>query len=125
MKQLFVSTLAFAVGFLTTTSTRAQAQFPESDEIVEFHIPAGTGDKAWNTLANPIMVKRGQILRLINDDSIEHFLHTNGAPCPHGSHAFKTGEFYDCAITRVHNASAGDTYDHDQGPDAQVFIQAD
>ena len=94
-------------------------------EIVEFHIAAGTKDKPWNTLEKPIYVKRGQTLRFINDDSIEHFLHTFGAPCPHGSNPFGPGESYDCVISKVHNASAGDNYDHEQGPDAKVYIQAD
>lgn len=92
--------------------------------VVIFHIPAGTGGNPWNTYDNPIVVKVGQTLRFINDDSIVHFLHTDGAPCPHGTNEFGPGESYDCVISKPHDASADDLYDHDQGPDAQVYIQA-
>jgi hypothetical protein len=95
-----------------------------NDNVVEFHIPAGTGGNPWNTFDNPVVVKVGQTLRLINDDSIVHLLHTDGAPCPHGSREFGPGETYDCVIGKVHQANADDLYDHDQGPDAQFYVQA-
>lgn len=122
MNQAFLSSLALVLLYVGAPTANAAST---NADIVEFHIPAGTNDKPWNSLDNPIMVKRGQTLRLINNDSIEHFLHTSGAPCSHGSRAFQPGEFYDCVITKVHNASAGDNYDHEQGPDAKVYIQAD
>jgi hypothetical protein len=122
MNRLFVTSLALVCVYVAAPLVQAD-QAPA--DIVEFHIPADTGSKPWNTLEKPIMVKRGQTLRFINDDSIEHFLHTNGSPCPHGRNAFGPGESYDCVITKVHNANAGDNYDHEQGPDAKVYIQAD
>src|SRR6185295_125924 len=85
MNQLLLSSLAFALCFAAAPSVNADSS---QGEVVEFHIPAGTIDKPWNTLENPIKVKVGQTLRLINDDSIDHFLHTNGSPCTHGSNAF-------------------------------------
>ena len=95
-----------------------------ADEVVAFHIPAGTSSGPWNTIADPIVVHVGQILRLYNDDTISHYLHTDGSPCIHGTGPFNPGTTYDCVIIAPHNAADEDLYDHDQGPDAQVYIQA-
>ena len=91
--------------------------------VVDFHIARGTGDKAWNTPDNPIVVRIGQILRFHNDDTVPHGLHTPGVPCEHGP-AFNPGETWDCPITGVHKSSEADLYDHEFGPDSQVYIQA-
>ena len=93
-------------------------------KIVEFHIKPGTGSSAWNRSSEPIVVSVGQTLRFFNDDQIKHFIHTDGAPCPHGTREFGPGEIYDCVISKKHDASLEDIYDHNQGPDAQIFIQA-
>lgn len=70
-------------------------------KTVEYHIPDGTGGKDWNPTDNPIKVRRGMVLRLIDDDkstrSGGHWLHTNGQPCPHGLKAIGTG--FDCNIS--------------------------
>ena len=93
--------------------------------VVEFRIQAGTGLKAWNKASEPVRVKVGDILRIVNDDDISHFLHTSGSPCPHGKHPIKPGESYDCIVSSPHDSNRGDIYDHDGGPDAQFFVQAD
>ncbi len=95
-----------------------------TDAVVEFHILSGTGSAAWNKFNAPIVVSVGDTLRFVNDDSIAHYLHTDGSPCSHGSRMFGPGETYDCVISKKHNASDEDLYDHNQGPDAQVYIQA-
>jgi plastocyanin len=96
-----------------------------AESVVDFHIAAGTGTAPWNTLANPIVVKIGQTLRFHNDDSIAHELHTAGSPCPHGTRAFNPGETYDCVISSAHEAGEADIWDHIQGSDAMIYIQAD
>ena len=93
--------------------------------VVEFRIKAGTGLKAWNEAGSPVRVKVGDILRIINDDDISHFLHTSGSPCPHGTHPIKPGESYDCPVASPHDARRGDIYDHDGGPDAPFYVQAE
>src|SRR5437867_1468922 len=50
---------------------------------VEFHIPAGTSGGAWNTQASPVKAHVGNVLRVINDDTIPHQLHSSGPPVPH------------------------------------------
>jgi hypothetical protein len=70
-------------------------------KTVEYHIPDGTGGEDWNPADNPIRVRRGMTLRLIDDDkstrSGGHWLHTNGQPCPHGLKVIGTG--FDCTIS--------------------------
>lgn len=95
-----------------------------TQDIVPFHIAPGTGDKPWNTPQKPIVASVGQTIRFYNDDDIQHFLHTPGSPCPHPEEGFEPGETFDCVVSKPHDASHHDIYDHIQGPDAQVYIQA-
>jgi hypothetical protein len=93
---------------------------PNGDpNIVEFRIKAGTGQGPWNTQQTPIVAKVGQTIRLINDDSIQHQLHTNGRMCPHGD-LFGPGETYDC---KVQGINAGQLYDHNYERTGKVYFQ--
>ena len=71
-------------------------------KIVIYRIPNGTGGKDWNRKDDPIRVKHGMTLRLIDEDKSTraggHWLHTYGQPCPHGTREIGTG--YDCAISQ-------------------------
>jgi len=87
--------------------------------IVEFHIRAGTGRGAWNDSSTGVNVRVGQVVRIINDDSITHRLHTNGAPCPHGQ-PIAPGSFGDCQISSPF--ASGPLYDHNTG--GLFFISA-
>ena len=97
----------------------------QDPNIVEFHIKAGTGKSPWNTAAETVIVKVGQTLRLINDDSVTHRLHTGGSPCPHGDN-FAPGKTYDCVVTKTIDPAKtpGATYDHIAGPKATFFLKA-
>lgn len=124
-KTLLLGSLFVIAGLARAEDTTAIDFSTMNATVVDFHIPAGTGSKAWNTLQAPIIVRVGQILRLHNDDDADHYLHTtNGAPCVHGTDSFGPGETYDCVIIKPHNASLGDCYDHSLGKQAQVYIQA-
>ena len=69
---------------------------PDGKTIV-YRIPNGTGGKDWNPKSNPIRARRGMTVRLIDDDSTaEHWLHTYGQPCNHGTRMIGSG--YDCVI---------------------------
>ena len=95
------------------------------DEVVEFHIPNGTGNKPWNTLATTVKVKVGQTLRIINDDSVVHRLHTfNNKPCEHQDGESKTGEFYDCVISKTADPRIDLLYDHNFGEKSRFYLQA-
>jgi outer membrane biosynthesis protein TonB len=107
------------------TPTPAPQTPPKDPNIVEFRIKAGTGTQPWNTAETMVTVKVGQTLRLINDDTVNHRLHTGGAPCPHGTN-FAPGQSFDCAVTRAIDPAAtpGRTYDHIAGEDALFFLKA-
>lgn len=93
-------------------------------EIVTFRIPAGTNQGPWNTLATTVTVFVGQTLRIINDDSIRHRLHTNNAPCNHQNNDSQPGATFDCVVVRPVNASSGSTYDHNIGTAARFYVTA-
>lgn len=96
-----------------------------AEDVVEFHIAKDTGSKPWNTKDKIVRVKLGQTLRIVNDDSITHQLHTNGAPCSHGE-PIAPGASGDCVISAKYNAlKDGALYDHDAGPSAAFWLRAD
>lgn len=91
-------------------------------QVVTFRIPAGTGRNPWNTMATTVRVFVGQTLRIVNDDSVNHRLHTGGAPCGHQPANSVPGASFDCVVTRPIEASAGRTYDHNFGTGARFFV---
>jgi hypothetical protein len=90
----------------TTTNTSTTTS---SDGTVEFRIAAGTGSKPWNSQSEPLKLKVGQKLKIINDDSTAHWLHTDGAPCGHGNNTQANGGSYTCVLSRPFS---GDLHDH-------------
>jgi hypothetical protein len=78
-------------------------------QVVEFRIKPGTGSAAWNDASTAVGLKIGQTLRIINDDSVVHQLHTDGAPCPHGT-PIRPGASFDCAVRRAFPGPS--LYDH-------------
>jgi hypothetical protein len=93
-------------------------------KVVMFEIKNGTGNYSWNTQQETVQVQVGDILRVFNNDSITHRLHTNGAPCEH-SPDIKTTKFWDCKIQRPYNVEAqGPLYDHYVGDEAAFWINA-
>ncbi|MDX9731316.1 MAG: hypothetical protein RBT63_06045 [Bdellovibrionales bacterium] len=98
-----------------------------ADRVV-FRIPRGTGNGPWNSSTSPVEVYVGQTLRICNDDTVTHQLHTNGTPCAHQPRAMAQGEFYDCRIANLNgrNANTGiynNTYDHNLGTNSAVYIR--
>ncbi|MDZ4660489.1 MAG: hypothetical protein SGJ18_02600 [Pseudomonadota bacterium] len=92
--------------------------------IFEFHIKAGTQSGPWNAPEDMIEAKIGDVVRIFNDDSIDHQLHTGGAPCAH-SPVIAPGRSWDCEISNEYNAkSSGALYDHSYGPDAAFWLSA-
>jgi hypothetical protein len=108
----------------TSTTPPAPPAPPKDPNIVEFRIRAGTGTQPWNTQNEMVVAKVGQTIRIINDDTVTHRLHTNGAPCPHGSN-FGPGESMDCVVTRAFDGAArGPLYDHIVGESAAFYVTA-
>jgi hypothetical protein len=116
--------LVYSCGLSSQNSSRGSA-LKQLDSVVEFHIAAGTGNKPWNTAATVLTVKVGQTLHIVNDDSIQHRLHTNGKPCPHGTTMPANGGVYDCVIASTYaTESDGAVYDHFYGSSATFYLKA-
>jgi hypothetical protein len=91
---------------------------------VIFHIPGGTGNRAWNDGSSRVIARVGDTLRLINDDSVGHRLHTAGRPFPHPSADIFPGGTADFVLQTPYDPSAdGPLTDHDQGPQALFFLE--
>ncbi|MEK6580187.1 MAG: hypothetical protein AABZ55_13260 [Bdellovibrionota bacterium] len=105
--------------FLLTTA------FAYADSnVIDFHIASGTKNGAWNTQDTMVQVRMGQIVHFINDDSVVHRLHTDGAPCEHGPE-MKPGATWDCVVKVVYDSEAdGALYDHGFGQRAKFWIKA-
>jgi hypothetical protein len=74
-----------------------------------------------------VTVKVGQTLKIINEDSTVHRLHTGGAPCAHQpGPGIQKGEEFLCKVGRMLNVGNGApaTYDHNVGPSASFFLKA-
>ncbi|MBM4250787.1 MAG: hypothetical protein FJ146_02340 [Deltaproteobacteria bacterium] len=88
--------------------------------VVEFKIKAGTGNGPWNDAATTINLKVGQSLKITNEDTVDHLLHTGGAPFPHARNPIKPGTSVTFQVTK---AFAGPMlYDHITA--GKVFIVA-
>jgi hypothetical protein len=112
----------------TTAAASTDACGASTATRVVFRIPAGTGTSPWNSSTSPVLVFVGQTLRICNNDTRGHRLHTGGNPCPHQPNTSQPGQFYDCAINNTTGANAtsgivGGTYDHDIGTNAAFYIR--
>ena len=95
-----------------------------SPATVIFHIPSGTGRGPWNDGSGRVVAKVGDILRIINDDSVAHRLHTSGRPFPHPEADIFPGGTADFVLQTPFDPSAdGPLTDHDQGPQALFFLE--
>ncbi|MDA8793670.1 hypothetical protein N9N67_10500 [Bacteriovoracaceae bacterium] len=93
--------------------------------IVDYYINLGTNKLSWNRAETTLKLKLGDILRIHNKDLIDHQLHTNGKPCPHGAR-IKPGDFFDCVVTKTYNEkNDGPIYDHLYGRNARFYLQVD
>lgn len=100
-------------------------EFDDTGEIVEFHIPQGTRLNPWNTRDTVVNVRIGQTLRIFNDDTIVHRLHTNDdKPCEHQPASSKPGEFYDCVIINAADPDVDLMYDHNSGGTGRFYVRA-
>ena len=57
-----------------------QTPHDEPTVAIVFHIPGGTGNQPWTTLEHAIVATVGDTLRIVNDDTVPHRLHTSGIP---------------------------------------------
>lgn len=108
------------VGAFTATPTPT----PTSSDTVEFRVRAGTGGSPWNTSSTPIQTFVGQTLIVYNDDTINHRIHTNGSPFAHQPGDTAPNASTSFVILSAHSGTATDTYDHNAGTSANIYIEA-
>jgi negative regulator of replication initiation len=96
--------------------------------IVEFHIKHGTGNQSWNTPDDIVDAKVGNILRIVNDDTVSHRPHTSGAPFPHPGNDIPPGGQADYILQAPFPPAPGviePLYDHAFGQAAQFWIRVE
>jgi hypothetical protein len=95
-----------------------------SPTTVVFHIPSGTGQGAWNDGSSRVIAKVGDTLRIVNDDSVAHRLHTAGRPFPHPDAPIFPGASADFVLKTPFDPGAdGPLTDHEQGQQALFFLE--
>jgi hypothetical protein len=99
---------------------------PVDPNLVTFAIVAGTGTNAYNQKATPVVVKVGQTLRITNNDTVVHQIHSGGAPFPHGDPIAPgaTVNYTIVAASNIANLTQAPNYDHVAGQAAMFWIQA-
>lgn len=98
--------------------TQAPVIPPPANNDVAFTIPAGTANRSWNTIDNPIRARVGQRIVITNADAVPHRMHTGGSPCPHGANILP-GQTGVCVVNSAFN---GMVYDHNNGTAARIYI---
>lgn len=94
-----------------------------SPTVITFHIPPGTGTASWNERATMVAAHVGDTLRLVNDDTVPHRLHTQGRPFPHPAADVVPAATADIPLLTAYNPDTdGPLYDHDSGPAARFWI---
>jgi predicted CopG family antitoxin len=89
---------------------------------IEFRMRAGTGSSAWNNQAETVVGVVGQTLRVYNDDTVPHRLHTNGVPFPHAATDIAPNSFQDFML-QAPSPAANLIYDHNFGQNARFWLE--
>lgn len=99
---------------------------PANPNIVTFAIPLGQAAAPWGSAANPIRGRVGQTLRITNNDSEVHRIHTGGSPFPHTNNIAPgaTADFpLNSAITNLPTTpSLAQIYEHNKGSSAVIYM---
>lgn len=98
-------------------------------DVVEFHIKAGTGSQPWNSAETIVTAKVGNVLRIVNKDSVAHRPHTDGgAPFPHPASEIPPGGQAQFTLQVPFGVAPGQTpaiYDHVFGQTARFWIKVE
>ncbi len=93
-------------------------------QVVEFRIPAGTGNAPWNTRDSAVVATVGDTLRIVNDDVVPHRPHTSGSPFPHADTDIAPGHAASFVLMSAFDPVAnGPLSDHDFGPGALFWLE--
>lgn len=93
--------------------------------IVEFRIPAGTAMGTWNSMETAPLLYVGQILRIVNEDTIAHQLHVpSGGPFRHGQSIPPGAQVEYLVEAAWPLETQARMYDHQFGNSAGFWMQA-
>ena len=94
---------------------------------IVFRIAAGTAAAPWNSSTSPVAISVGQVLRICNDDTTAHQLHTPGTPCPTQPDSMAKGALYDCTIANATGVNGTGVfnmlYDEIAGANAAFYVK--
>lgn len=92
--------------------------------LVVFKIPAGTMSGDWNTSDERLVAEVGDTLRIVNDDSVHHRPHTEGAPFPNPDLAIAPGSSADYELVDPFSSDGedGPLYCAIHGPTSEFWI---
>ncbi len=96
----------------------------EINMTISFNIQAGTGKAPWNNAAAIVETFVGQSLKITNNDSIIHRLHTGGRPFPHGNNINAAASATYVIAQSYNRATNGSIYDHIAGTAAPFYLVA-
>lgn len=114
-----VSIPVYSVSLATPPATAGEISL-----TVNFAIPAGTNATPWNSTTTVVETFIGQTLKMTNNDSVVHQMHTGGKPCPHGS-PINPGATANCVISKAYNYKTdGNLYDHNLGTKSAFYMIA-
>ena len=90
---------------------------------VEFHL-SRNGRSIWNDGSSMVVATVGDTLRIVNDDTRPHRLHTTGRPFPHPASDIFPGQTADFVLQTTYNPDAeGPLPDHQEGTQAVFWIR--
>lgn len=100
---------------------------PQAGQVIEFRIAAGTAEGPWNSPDTAVVLYVGQVLRIVNDDSIDHQLHApDDGAIQHGGRMSANGgsDTFDVERADPLDPQRTSYYDHELGRPANFWIDA-
>lgn len=96
---------------------------PPTSNLVTYTIVNGHGSAPWGSLSNPIRGVVGQVLRIINNDSSNHQIHTAGNPFNH-TEGIGSNTMMDFTLLRPITTTSitPSTYEHNFGPSSPIYF---
>lgn len=93
------------------------------EALVVFRIAAGTGASDWNTAATTVTARVGDTLRIVNDDTMAHRVHTDGSPFPHQQEDIPPGGSAEFVLESAYDSGVQPTlYCHVHGTSSQFWL---
>ena len=111
------------VGAVRSGTSPEQELTVAEESLVVFKIKAGTGAKDWNSEGSTVTAEVGDTLRIVNNDSMAHRPHTDGAPFPNPAASIPAGGAKEYVLESAYDSNDEETlYCAIHGPSSQFWI---